>query len=72
VPAAALAISANRTRVACETATRRQRGCLDGGGHPSGLPSRLTGETREFETRAAWGQVGENDLPGADRGGLSL
>ena len=43
-----------------------------GRGHPRGLPSELSGEVREFETRAARGQVRENDLSGADRGGSSL
>lgn len=44
-----------------------------GGAHPRGLPSELSGgERREFETRAARGQVRENDLSGSDRGGPLL
>jgi hypothetical protein len=43
-----------------------------GGGHPRGLPSELSGELREFETRAARRQGRKNGLSGADRGGLSL
>jgi hypothetical protein len=43
-----------------------------GGSHPRRLPSEPSGEVRKFKTRAARRQVRENDLSGADRGGLPL
>jgi hypothetical protein len=42
------------------------------GTRPRRLPSQLSGEMREFKTRADRRQVRENDLSGADRGGLPL
>lgn len=47
-------------------------GVQDGGSHPRGLPSQLRGKVRKFEAPAGRRQVRENDLSGADRGGLSL
>jgi hypothetical protein len=44
----------------------------DGGSHPRGLPSQLHGKVRKLEAPAGRKQVRENDLSGADRGGLPL
>jgi hypothetical protein len=47
-------------------------GSQDGSSRPRGLPSQLRGEAWKFEAPAGGRQVRENDLSGADRGGLSL